>query len=426
MQLFAFGLNHQSAPLSIRERLAFPGDALRENLHALRGVLSGSAPEQALVSTCNRTELYLATPRPEEAREQALAWLAQRSQVQPGELIHHLYQHAEPQAVRHVFRVASGLDSMVLGEPQILGQLKQAAREAHEAGSLGVHLHHLFQRAFSVAKEVRTTTEIGAHSVSMAAAGVKLAQKIFGDLSKTTMLFIGAGEMIDLCLSHFGAQQPQRIMVANRTVARGEALARKYGGQAMALSGLPDQLHQFDIVVSCTASTLPILGMGSIESALKKRRHRPMFLVDLAVPRDIEAEVADLDDAFLYTVDDLGGLVREGVEARQGAVVHAEAIIENGVRTFLQWKDTREQVPLIKALTGQLETIQAQELAAAQRRLAKGEPAEAVLQGLAHALSQKLLHGAYAGLSSPDAQARDEAATVVRRLFQLDPNHPSE
>jgi glutamyl-tRNA reductase len=277
-----------------------------------------------------------------------------------------------------------------------------------------------------VAKEVRTTTEIGAHSVSMAAAGVKLAQKIFGDLSKTTMLFIGAGEMIDLCLSHFGAQRPVRIMVANRTVARGEALARKYGGQAMALSGLHDQLHQFDIVVSCTASTLPILGMGSIESALKKRRHRPMFLVDLAVPRDIEAEVADLDDAFLYTVDDLGGLVREGVEARQGAVVHAEAIIENGVRTFLQWKETREQVPLIKALTGQLETIQAQELAAAQRRLAKGEPAEAVMQGLAHALSQKLLHGAYAGLSSPDANARDEAATVVRRLFSLDPNHPGE
>lgn len=426
MQLFAFGLNHQSAPLSIRERLAFPGDALRENLHALRGVLSDAAPEQALVSTCNRTELYLATPNPSQAREQALDWLAQRSQVKASELIQHLYQHDEPQAVRHVFRVASGLDSMVLGEPQILGQLKQAAREAQEAGSLGVHLHHLFQRAFSVAKEVRTTTEIGAHSVSMAAAGVKLAQKIFGDLSKTTMLFIGAGEMIELCLSHFCAQRPSRVVVANRTVSRGDTLARRYGGQAMALSGLPDHLYQFDVVVSCTASTLPILGLGSIESALKRRRRRPMFLIDLAVPRDIESQVADLDDAFLYSVDDLGGLVREGVEARQGAVVHAEAIIENGVRTFLQWKETREQVPLIKALTGQLEAIQSQEVQAAQRRLARGESPEAVLQGLAHALSQKLLHGAYAGLSSPDATARDEAATVVKRLFQLDQNHPDD
>lgn len=419
MQLLAFGLNHHSAPLSVRERLAFPGDQLRENLHHLRTSLAETAPEQALVSTCNRTELYLATETPDHAKEQALDWLAERSQSRTSDLSDHLYEHQDPQAVRHVFRVASGLDSMVLGEPQILGQLKQAAREAHEAGNLGVHLHHLFQRAFSVAKEVRTSTEIGAHSVSMAAAGVKLAQRIFGDLSQTSMLFIGAGEMIDLCLSHFSAQHPTRLMVANRTVARGEILAHRYGGQAMALSGLPDQLHHFDIVVSCTASSLPILGLGMIESALKKRRHRPVFLVDLAVPRDIEAEVASLDNAFLYTVDDLGGLVKEGVEARQGAVVHAEAIIENGVQHFMQWKETRQQVPLIKALSGELEVIQAQEVLAAQRRLARGDSPDAVLQGLAHALSQKLLHGAYAGLSSPDVEAREEAATVVRRLFKI-------
>ncbi|MFZ9756404.1 MAG: glutamyl-tRNA reductase [Burkholderiaceae bacterium] len=419
MQLLAFGLNHTSAPLAMRERLAFPGDALRNGLAELRSAVGSVAPEQALLSTCNRTELYFAAHQPEDARAQALDWLAHRSQVRAVDLNQHLYLHDEPQAVRHVFRVASGLDSMVLGEPQILGQLKQAAREAQEFGSMGTHLHHLFQRAFSVAKEVRTSTEIGAHSVSMAAAAVKLAQRIFGDLSQTKMLFIGAGEMIALCLSHFAAQKPAALVVANRTVSRGETLAAEYGGKAIALAQLPEVLHEFDIVVSCTASSLPILGLGLIESALKKRRHKPMFLTDLAVPRDIEAEVAKLDDAFLYTVDDLGDLVAEGAAARQDAVVHAEAIIDHGVQTFLQWKQARAHVPLIKALGQHAEQLQQQEVDHALKLLARGDEPEAVLRALAHGLSQKMLHGAYASLTSPDPDIRQEAATQVRRLFNL-------
>jgi len=419
MQLLAIGLNHQSAPLALRERLSFPGDQLRQGLGELREAISDSAPEQAILSTCNRTELYLATKEASAAREQALDWLSHRSNMSQPQLAAHLYEHVDPKAVRHIFRVASGLDSMVLGEPQILGQLKQAAREAHESGSLGLHLHQLFQRAFSVAKEVRSDTAIGEASVSMAAASVKLSQRIFGDLSKTSMLFIGAGEMIGLCLAHFAAHHPQKLAVANRTVSRGEALAREYGGQALALTSLSERLHEFDIVVSCTASSLPILGLGLIERALKKRRHRPIFLVDLAVPRDIEAEVSSLSDAFLYTVDDLGAMVQEGHQARKEAVGQAEAIIDQGVQTFLQWKESRQAVPLIRALGAHVEALQEQELALAQRRLAKGDSTEDVLRALAHGLSQKMLHGAYSSLSSADPHTRDEAAAQVKRLFRL-------
>ena len=316
MQLITLGLNHQSAPLSLREKLAFPGDALRDGLQELRSSLRRAAPEQALLSTCNRTEMYLAAENFQEAKGQALDWLAWKSGTSEADLTPHLYQLPDDQAVRHAFRVACGLDSMVLGEPQILGQMKLAAREAQEAGCLGTHLHHLFQQAFSVAKEVRTTTEIGLHSVSMAAASVKLAQRIFGDLSQTNVLFIGAGEMIQLVATHFAAQHPKKIVVANRTLDRGQILAHEFNGEAIALAELPLRMHEFDVVVSCTASTLPIIGLGMIERAIKQRKHRPMFLVDLAVPRDIEREVADLDDAFLYTVDDLGELIKEGVQAR--------------------------------------------------------------------------------------------------------------
>ena len=338
-------------------------------------------------------------------------------------LLHHLYQHEEPAAVRHVFRVASGLDSMVLGEPQILGQLKEAARQAQEAGSLGSNLHHLFQQAFYVAKEVRSSTEIGSHSVSMAAASVKLAQRIFGDLSQTRMLFIGAGEMIQLCLAHFAAQSPQNLAIANRTVQRGETLAKSYCGEAFALSDLPRRLCDFDVVVSCTASSLPILGLGMVESALKKRRYKPIFFVDLAVPRDIEPEVSKLSDAFLYSVDDLAGLVEVGVQARRDAVSHAEAIIDHGVQRYLHWKSSREQVPLIRTVKEHVTALQEAELAAAQKRLARGEDANEVLKALAHGLSQKILHGTYSALSDPDPQTHQRAAQLVPSLFKLqEPN----
>ncbi|MBU3725429.1 MAG: glutamyl-tRNA reductase [Burkholderiaceae bacterium] len=422
MQLMTLGLNHESAPLTLRERLAFPGEALRDGLSELRATLKGLAPEQALLSTCNRTEMYLAVENPAEAQGQALDWLAWKSGTRGPDLSPHLYQLPNDQAVRHAFRVACGLDSMVLGEPQILGQMKLAAREAQEAGCLGTHLHHLFQQAFSVAKEVRTTTEIGLHSVSMAAAAVKLAQRIFGDLAQTKVLFIGAGEMIQLTATHFAAQHPKHIVVANRTLDRGQILAHEFGGEAIALAELPLRMHEFDIVVSCTASTLPIIGLGMIERAIKQRKHRPMFLVDLAVPRDIEREVAELDDAFLYTVDDLGELIKEGVQARQDAVLQAEAIIDHGVQSFIQWKESRQHVPVIKALSEHAEMVQAAEIALAKKRLAKGEDMESVLRSLAHGLSQKYLHGAYSqlhqmGHANPEEQGHK--AELIRELFGL-------
>jgi glutamyl-tRNA reductase len=422
MQLITLGLNHQSAPLSLRERLAFPGEALRDGLHELRSTLRRSAPEQALLSTCNRTEMYLAAENASDAKGEALEWLSWKSGTSASELEPHLYQLPDQQAVRHAFRVASGLDSMVIGEPQILGQMKLAAREAHELGCLGTHLHHLFQQAFSVAKEVRTTTEIGLHSVSMAAASVKLAQRIFGDLSTTKVLFIGAGEMIQLTATHFAAQNPLSIVVANRTMDRGQALAQEFGGSAISLAELPLRMHEFDIVVSCTASTLPIIGLGMIERALKQRKHRPMFMVDLAVPRDIEREVAELDDAFLYTVDDLGELIKEGVQARQEAVEQAEAIIDHGVTAFTQWKESRLQVPVIRALTDYASDIQAGELALARKRLAKGDDTEAVLKSLAHGLSQKYLHGAYSQihkLSQLEPTEREQKTEFIRELFNI-------
>lgn len=422
MQLIALGLNHQTAPLALRERLAFPGESLRGGLTELRSTLGALAPEQALLSTCNRTEMYLVADGSAEAPSQAVDWLAHKAKTPEKELSPHLYQLPDDQAVRHAFRVACGLDSMVLGEPQILGQMKLAAREAHEAGCLGTNLHHLFQQAFSVAKEVRTTTEIGSHSVSMAAASVKLAQRIFGDISKTRVLFIGAGEMIELVATHFSAQSPQSIVVANRTTHRGEVLAKAFGGQAITLAELPLRMHEFDIVVSCTASMLPIIGLGMIERALKQRRHRPMFLVDLAVPRDIEREVAELDDAFLYTVDDLGELIKEGAQARQDAVLQAEAIIDHGVQSFFRWKDSRAQVPLIKALTDHSEDLQLAEIAHAKRLFAKGEDIDTVLKILAHGLSQKYLHGALNQLhhlNTTDASERETKVELIRNLFGL-------
>jgi glutamyl-tRNA reductase len=425
MQLITLGLNHQSAPLSLREKLAFPGDALRDGLQQLRSTLRQAAPEQALLSTCNRTEMYLAAENFHEAKGQALDWLAWKSGTPEADLTPHLYQLPDDQAVRHAFRVACGLDSMVLGEPQILGQMKLAAREAQEAGCLGTHLHHLFQQAFSVAKEVRTTTEIGLHSVSMAAASVKLAQRIFGDLAQTKVLFIGAGEMIQLVATHFAAQHPQKIVVANRTLDRGQILAHEFNGEAIALAELPLRMHEFDIVVSCTASTLPIIGLGMIERAIKQRKHRPMFLVDLAVPRDIEREVAELDDAFLYTVDDLGELIKEGVQARQDAVIQAEAIIDHGVQSFNQWKESRQQLPVIRSLAQHAEEVQAGELALARKRLAKGDDVDAVLKSLAHGLSQKYLHRAYAQLHQMnhlEPAEREQKSELIRDLFGIQKN----
>ena len=419
MSVFTLGLNHTTAPLDLRGRFAFSLEQLAPTLQTFRqgfaGITKAAAPEAAILSTCNRTELYCAA-EPQLLRP-ALEWLAQAGGVSPATLTHHAYVLEGGEAARHAFRVASGLDSMVLGEAQILGQMKQAVREADTAGTLGRTLHQLFQRSFSVAKEVRSSTEIGAHSISMAAAAVRLAGQLFEDLRAIRVLFVGAGEMIELAATHFAAKQPAKMAVANRTLERGEALGRRFGAEAMRLADLPGRLHEFDAVVSCTASTLPLIGLGAVERALKARRHRPMFMVDLAVPRDIEPEVAQLDDIYLYTVDDLSAIVQTAGEKRQAAVAQAEAIIDSRVQSFVHWLGQRASVPLIQALNAQADDWRALEIARAQKLLARGESVETVLDALSRGLTQKMLHGTLAELQSAAPEQREHLAATVSRLF---------
>jgi glutamyl-tRNA reductase len=414
MAVWALGINHTTAPLDMRGRFAFAIDQIAPQLDGLRQSMA-RPPEAAIVSTCNRTEIYCAGD--EAAMDHTLAWLAQSRGVSPTELHAHTYRLEDDQAARHAFRVASGLDSMVLGEPQILGQLKDAVRAASDAGALGTTLSQMFQRSFAVAKEVRTSTEIGAHSISMAAAAVRLAGNLFEDLGQVKVLFVGAGEMIELCATHFAAKNPQAIAIANRTLERGEKLASRFGGEVMRLADLPDRLHEFDAVISCTASTLPIIGLGAVERALKKRKHRPIFMVDLAVPRDIEQEVKGLEDVYLYTVDDLAGVVQTAQANRQAAVAQAEAIVDAGVQSFMHWVDQRSSVPLIQQLNSQADTWRNTELARARKLLAKGEDVDAVLEALSRGLTQKMLHGAMAELHAGDATARERASNAIQHFF---------
>ena len=421
MQLLAVGLNHTTAPVSLREQLALAPEQLGEAVRAARGWFARidhhGADEAAILSTCNRTEMYAAS-HAANPLDASAHFLADYHKLNFAELRQHLYMLPQDEAVRHAFRVASGLDSMVLGEPQILGQLKDAVRHADEAGGLGTYLHQLFQRSFSVAKEVRSTTEIGAHSVSMAAAAVRLSQRIFDKIADQHVLFIGAGEMIELCATHFAAQQPKSITIANRTMERGEALAERFGGKAIRLAALPDQLAQFDIIVSCTASSLPIIGLGMVERAVKARRHKPMFMVDLAVPRDIEAEVGRLDDVFLYTVDDLGQVVQTGIESRQAAVAQAEAIIDLRVKSFMHWVDDRAMVPVIQDLQENSEAMRLAELDRARRMLARGDDVEAVLEALSRGLTAKFLHGPQQALHRAQGDERARLASLLPQLFR--------
>lgn len=415
MQLLALGLNHTTAPLAVRERVAFVPEEVGQIIGRLRERLArpagGNITEAAIISTCNRTELYCAAAEPELAQHALQQFVAAEKQLDLDELQRHSYILPQGNAVRHAFRVASGLDSMVLGEPQILGQMKQAERLARHAGGLGLMLNHLFQRTFAVAKEVRSTTEIGTQSVSMAAAAVRLAQRIFGSLAEQHVLLVGAGEMIELTATHFAAQHPKSITVANRTVDRAEALAHRFHAQPMRLGDLPDAIARFDIVVSCTASSLPIIGLGMVERAIKSRRHKPMFIVDLAVPRDVEPEVARLDDVYVHTVDDLGRVVATGNETRQAAVSQAEAIIETRVRDFEEWIKARRAVPVIQELRLRAESLRRHELERALKLLARGEAPDRVIEQLSQALTNKFLHDPMSALreAGDDEQARVKA-----------------
>jgi glutamyl-tRNA reductase len=415
MQLFAFGMNHHTAPLAVREQVTFHAENLEAALRDL--VNHESVREAAIISTCNRTEVYCSTPEP----VRVIDWLARFHHLKAPALEPFLYTLPRERAVSHAFRVASGLDSMVIGEPQILGQMKDAVKSAEHAGTLGTVLHKLFQSTFSVAKAVRTQTDIGTSSVSMAAAAIKVAERIYPSIAGQKILFVGAGEMIELCSTHFAAKQPREMTFANRSMERGEQLASRFQGRAITLNDLPDQLPLHDIVVTCTASTLPILGKGMIERALKARRHRPILMIDLAVPRDVEAEVAELDDVFLYSVDDLGKIVQEGLDIRHAAVAQAEAIINANVHAFMHWLENRELVPTIRALRDQVERMRRHELERAARMLAKGDDPEKVLEQLSHSLTNKFLHAPTHALNSAEAADRDALVAALTRLYEINP-----
>jgi len=413
MQLYTFGINHQTAPLEVREQVAFNPEGMEIALRDL--VENGGAKEAAILSTCNRMELYCNAEKPDHAVD----WLAEYHKMPRKDIEPFLYLLPREQAIKHSFRVASGLDSMVLGEPQILGQMKQAVRHAEEAGTLGFLLHKLFQRTFSVAKDVRTQTEIGSNLVSMAAAAVKMAERIFPDISEQNVLFIGAGEMIELNAVHFAARTPKRITVANRTLERAETLTRRIGGHPITLNELPEQLGHHDIIVTCTGSPLPILGKGMVERALKMRKHRPMFIVDLAVPRDVEIEVAELADVFMYTVDDIAEVVKEGADARQGAVKEAEVIIDSSVSDFLHWMDSRQVVPTIRALRNHAERNRRHEVEKALKLLAKGNDPQKVLEAMSSGLTNKFLHAPTHALNQVQASDREKFLDVIHRMYHL-------
>jgi glutamyl-tRNA reductase len=415
MHLLAFGINHRTAPVEIREKAAFAPDRLVEALHGVTA--AGGAGEAAILSTCNRTEIYCGL---EPARdERVIEWFCLYHRLSREGIHPYLYRHPDQAAVRHAFRVAAGLDSLVLGEPQILGQMKDAFTAAHKAGVTGKILNRLFQQTFAVAKQVRTDTPIGASAVSVASATVQLARQIFNKLSEQTVLLIGAGDTIELTARHLKEQKVRHMIVANRTVERALLLASQCGAEAISLAEMPARLAEADIVISSTASQLPILGKGAVESALKARRHRPVFMMDIAVPRDIEAEVGELNDVYLYTIDDLKEVVQENVASRAAAAREAEKIIDARVVDFMHWVRSLDAVPTIRALRETADALREAELKRARRRLARGEDPAKVIEQLARALTNKFTHSPTSALQRADRDGNENLLEAARRLFNL-------
>lgn len=416
MPLIAIGINHKTAPVSIREKVAFAPEKLPEALQELRRVARIS--EAAIVSTCNRTEVVCFSQN-EEHSAKIIDWFRHYHRLSPDELEPYVYVHPEESAVRHLLRVACGLDSLILGEPQILGQIKDAFRTAQKAGTVGSLLGRLFQHTFSVAKQIRTDTAIGTSAVSVAFAAVSLARQIFSDFRKHTALLIGAGETVELAARHLAENGIGNMIIANRTVAKARELAQQFRAQAIALPDVPAQLQFADIVISSTASPLPILGKGAVESAIKARKHRPMLMVDIAVPRDIEPQVADLDDVYLYTVDDLQEIIEEGLRTRQEAARQAEEIINAQVSHFMGWLQSLEAVSTIRAVRACAERIRDEELEKARKRLRNGDDPEEVLQRFARALTNKWTHVPSAQLREAGFYGRFEIIDAARELFNL-------
>jgi len=413
--IFAFGINHKTAPVEIREQVAFTPEKLPL---ALTGILKESpASEAAIISTCNRTELYCELHANDS--DALIRWFEDFHTLEHQALAPYIYSFIDQDAIRHILRVASGLDSLVLGEPQILGQIKDAYGSATDAGTIGRQLNRLFQHTFSVAKQVRTDTAIGSSPVSVAFAAVSLAKRIFAELSDHTALLIGAGDTIELVARHLKDQNIKNIIVANRTVERAHQLADQFDGKAIALSEMPAHLVDADIIISSTASQLPILGKGAVESALKARKHRPMFMVDIAVPRDIETEVGDLGDVYLYTVDDLHDVIEEGQQSREQAAEQAEEIIDNETEHFLGWLRSLDAVDTIRAYRNKADIIREDALQLAQKQLISGKDPSQVLQDLARVLTNKLVHDPSVQLSRAAYDGREELLDLAQELFNL-------
>ncbi|QJT29789.1 glutamyl-tRNA reductase [Aeromonas media] len=415
MSLLALGINHNTASVALRERVAFGSDCIDRALREL--VEQPGVSEAVIVSTCNRTELYCSLEQGQG--EQVLSWLQRFHQLEASEVLSAIYRHQDEEAVRHLMRVACGLDSLVLGEPQILGQIKQSYAHAQQAEAVKGSLERLFQKSFSVAKRVRTDTEIGASAVSVAFAAVSLGKRIFSDLSQTKVLLVGAGETIELVARHLREQNVTQMMVANRTLQRAQLLAEEFGAQVMTLEEIPDYLHEADIVISSTASPLPIIGKGMVERALKARRFKPMFLVDIAVPRDIEAEVDELSDAYLYTVDDLQGIIEQNLETRKRAAAEAELIVQEERDDFMGWYRSQHSVDLIRDYRHQAQQVADEELQRALLALQQGENAEQALKALTHRLTNKLIHAPTQALRQAAAQGDSHKLSQLRQVLGL-------
>ncbi|MDN3700050.1 glutamyl-tRNA reductase [Vibrio artabrorum] len=416
MSLLAVGINHNTASVELREKVAFGPDKLSEALKQLNA--NAHVNGSVILSTCNRTEIYCDVKG--VAKNQLIDWLSEFHQINPEELKPSIYIHEEQAAIKHLMRVACGLDSLVLGEPQILGQVKQAYMDSRENQSVDASMEKLFQKSFSVAKRVRTETEIGGSAVSVAYAACTLAKHIFESITELTVLLVGAGETIELVSKHLSANGCAKMIVANRTRERALGLAEEFGAEVISLNEIPDHLHRADIVISSTASPLPIIGKGMVESALERRKHQPMLLVDIAVPRDVESEVGKLNDAYLYSVDDLQSIVDGNIEQRRVEAIQAEAIVSEESTAFMSWMRSLEAVDSIRDYRKSANEIREELLSKSLQSLAAGGDPEKVLLELSNKLTNKLIHAPTRALQSAAEQGEPAKLTVIRQSLGLE------
>ena len=412
MNLNIIGLNHKTAPLGLREKLVFHADQIS---HALLDLKSNKVSQVAILSTCNRTEIYFNGPK----KQIVYQWLADYHHIKLSQLKEHLYHYSNKDALTHAYQVASGLDSMFLGETQILGQMKQAAKISEYAGTQGKFLSQFFQTVFEAAKEIRSKTNIGASSTTIASTIISLTKKIFGDLYQTKIIFVGAGEMTELIAKYFNKHQPEKITIANRSIFRGKKLANKISAETCLIGEIKDQLDEYDIVISATGSQLPVIGLGMIERAIKKRKHKPMLLIDLAVPRDIEPETSKLNDIFLYTLDKLAEIAQEGIDNRTDAVKDANIIIEKKVNNFYKKINRKKASPTIVTLRNQFEDNRQKEINKAKKQLANGKSIDEILETLSNNLSNKFLHHPTKALNDAAANETKEISELLKKIYNL-------